>query len=210
MNLDELKISLNNKLEGSENSELVLDSVFQKNRPTTNSILKKITKSLFIEIVLGLICIVLFASISFFSNYTSIKIYFGIFSVLIASITLVLYYLFKRTKEIAITTLPVINNLKVLHKLLSEFVKRYIQFTMLLIPICLVFSSYLGYLDSKSSLDPHSFFPAYITSKRQLAFLIIFIVLFTVSVYYFTKWYLKKLYGNHLVDLKKMIDQLDY
>ena len=210
MNLDELKISLNNKLEGFENSELVLDTVFLKNSSTTNSILKKITKSLFIEIVLGLFCVVLFSSISFFSGYVGIKIYFGVFSVLIAFITLLLYYLFKRTKELAVATLPVISNLKALHKLLNEFVKRYIQFTMLLVPICLVFSSYLGYLDVKNSVESYSLFPAYVGSKKQLVLLVIIITVFTISVYFFTKWYLKKLYGNHLVDLKKMIEQLEH
>jgi hypothetical protein len=48
------------------------------------------------------------------------------------------------------------------------------------------------------------------TARWQvMLFLGVYMIVLAISVYYFTKWYLKKLYGNYLNELKQYIAELD-
>ena len=209
MNLDDLKIQLNKKLEGSQSFEMIVGSATSLHKIKTTSIASKIKNSLITEIIFGVVFILAFLYVCIITKYSSIRIYFSVFTVVLALFLLLIFYLLKRTNDLTASSLPVIENLKCLHSLLSEFVKRYFQFTMLLIPICLVFSGYLGYTDAKNNIDSFNILPDTINTKKQIIILSIFMVLFFVLMYFFTKWYLKKLYGNHLLQLKQMIDQLE-
>jgi hypothetical protein len=209
MNLDDFKIQINKKLEGSHSFEMVVGGVNILHTKKINSIAHKIKKGLITEIVFGLFFVLVFVYILAITEYESIRIYFGVFTILISSFIVLLIYLLKRTKALSSDSLPVIENLKTIHSLLSEFVKRYFQFTMLLIPICLIFSGYLGYIDTKKNIDSFNILTDSINMKNQLITSSIFMCLFFISMYFFTKWYLKKIYGNHLQELQKMIEHLE-
>lgn len=210
MNLDELKIQLNKKLETAQSFEMVVGGdVSSIHQTKTNAITHKIKRSLITEIIFSIVFIAAFIVVCVFTKFHSIRLYFGVFSLVLILFTVILFYLLQRTNRLNTAVLPVVQNLKSLHKILNEFVKRYFQFTMLLIPVSLLFSSYLGYTDAKNHIESFNYFPVNITAKKQLIFLSIFLIVFVVSMYYFTKWYLKKLYGNHLIQLKQMIEQLE-
>ena len=209
MNLDDLKIQLNKKLEGSHSFEMVVEGVSTLHKIKTTSITSNIKKSLVTEIIFGIIFILAFLYVCIVTKYTSIRIYFSVFTIVLGLFLILIAYLIKKTNDLTSSSLPVIENLKTLHSLLAEFVKRYFQFTMLLIPICLVFSGYLGYTDAKNNIDSFNILPASINTKKQIILLSIFMAIFFVAMYYFTKWYLQKLYGNHLQQLKQMIDHLE-
>jgi len=208
MNLDDLKIQLNRKLEENQSFEMAIDSINNFQNFKTTSIAQKIKNSLITEIVFSMLFMLVFIYIAIYTKYTSIKIYFGTFSFLIFSFSVLLVFLLKKTNNLTASSLPVIQNLKKLHSLLSEFVTRYFQFTMFLIPICLIFYAYLGYTDAQKNINSFVIMPSTIDTKNQLILITIFIILFIAGMYYFTKWYLKKLYGNHLKELEIMIEQL--
>ncbi len=206
MDLDELKIQLNKRLEGDQSFEMVVSNVSSLNNIETNSVVSKIKKSLVTEIIFSIIFIAVFGYVSLFSKNSSIKVYFSFFLLVILIFTGFLFYLLKRTNSLTFSTDSIKDNLKKLHSLLSEFVKRYFQFTMLLIPICLLFSGYLGYMDSQHNINMLS---TSINLKKYVILLVLIIVIFSVGMYFFTKWYLRKLYGNHLTEMKEMIEQLE-
>ncbi|MBC7589328.1 MAG: hypothetical protein H7178_13320, partial [Chitinophagaceae bacterium] len=81
-----------------------------------------------------------------------------------------------------------------------------------LIPICVIFSGYLGYVDAGNSNPVQGFerFDALFHSQKKLIiFLVTYLIVFSVGVYYFTRWYIKKLYGRYLLQLKEYIDELE-
>lgn len=209
MNLDDLKVQLNSKLEEHQSFEMVVESSAGFQKIASTSIAQKIKNSLITEIVFGIIIMMVFLYVTAFSRFHSIKIYFGAFTVLIFLFNILLVFLLKKTNDLTASCLPVVQNLKSLHILLSEFVKRYFQFTMLLIPICLIFSGYLGYSDAQKNINSFDLLPDALDVKKQLGIILFCVALFVVGMFYFTKWYLKKLYGNHLKELEKMIEQLE-
>lgn len=208
MDLDELKMQLNKRLEGNQSFEMVVSNISSLNNIKTNSVISKIKKSLVTEIIFSVIFIAIFTYVSLFSKNSSIRIYFSFFLVVISVFTGFLFYLLQRTNSLTSSADSIKDNLKKLHSLLSEFLKRYFQFTMLLIPICLLFSGYLGYLDSEHNINSNMLSTS-INPKKYIILLGLMVVIFSVGMFFFTKWYLRKLYGNHLAEMKEMIEQLE-
>lgn len=209
MELDELKYQLNQRLATDQASRSNADiSALLKKK--THSVISKIKRSLIIEMVL---CVLFFAAmlyVCFITDYWSIRVYFGVFTVLTVLMTLVLYYLYRRTDTLSDSDRPIKTNLQTLVGLLEEFVKRYFQFTMALLPVCFMFSMILSYADPVEIPEIEKFSVKVFTARWQvMVFLGVYMIALAISVYYFTKWYLKKLYGNYLKELKQYIAELD-
>lgn len=209
MELDELKYQLNQRLatDHASRSNADISALLKKK---THSVISKIKRSLIIEMVL---CILFFAAmlyVCFITDYWSIRVYFGVFTVLTVLMTFVLYYLYRRTDTLSDSDRPIKANLQTLVGLLEEFVKRYFQFTMALLPVCFMFSMILSYADPVEIPEIEKFSVKVFTARWQvMVFLGLYMIALAISVYYFTKWYLKKLYGNYLNELKQYIAELD-
>lgn len=209
MELDELKYQLNQKLanDHASRSNADLSALLKKK---TFSVIGKLKRSLIIELVL---CILFFAAmlyVCFVTDYWSIRLYFGVFTVLLLAMTFILFYLYRRTNELSNADRPVKSNLHTLVSLLEEFVKRYFQFTMALLPICFMFSLILSYAEPIEIPEIEKFSIKVFTARWQvMVFLGVYMITLAVVLYYFTKWYLKKLYGNYLKELKQYINELD-
>lgn len=209
MELDELKYQINQRLatDHASRSNADISALLKKK---THSVISKIKRSLIIEMVL---CILFFAAmlyVCFITDYWSIRVYFGVFTVLTVLMTFVLYYLYRRTDTLSDSDRPIKANLQTLVSLLEEFVKRYFQFTMALLPVCFMFSMILSYADPVEIPEIEKFSVKVFTARWQvMVFLGVYMIVLAIAVYYFTKWYLKKLYGNYLNELKRYIAELD-
>jgi hypothetical protein len=74
------------------------------------------------------------------------------------------------------------------------------------------FAGYLGYMDGKSGIimdEITNFSNQLPTSKQAIVFLIVYLIVLSVGIYYFTKWYIKKLYGLYLDQLQSCINDLE-
>ena len=211
MELDELKLQLKQKLEISNDQKSPTD-IAQLLTKKTNSIIHKLKKSLWFEIVSCILFTVAFIYIGLTSKYQSFQLYFSSFAILCLAFLILLIYLLKKVNTINHNSMPIKENLVAIHSLLKEFSKRYFQFTMSLIPICVFFAGYLGYMDGKSGIimdEITNFSNQLPTSKQAIVFLIVYLIVLSVGIYYFTKWYIKKLYGLYLDQLQSCINDLE-
>jgi amino acid transporter len=209
MELDELKYQLNQRLatDHASRSNVDISALLKKK---TYSVISKIKRSLIIEMVLCILFFTAMLYVCFITDYWSIRVYFGVFTVLTVLMTFVLYYLYRRTDTLSDSDRPIKANLQTLVGLLEEFVKRYFQFTMALLPVCFMFSMILSYADPVEIPEIEKFSVKVFTARWQvMVFLGVYMIALAISVYYFTKWYLKKLYGNYLNELKQYIAELD-
>ncbi len=211
MELDELKIQLQQKLNTADTQKSDADiHILLKKK--TQSIIDKIKSSLLFEIVFSILFIAAFGYVALAAKHTSFRIYFSVFAVAGLLFLPVQYFLLQKIKRLSNTILPVKQNLITIHTTIKEFVRRCFQFTMALIPICILFSGYLGYQDGKhgETIDGFDKFSHLFGSNKQVViFLVVYLILFTIGVYYFTKWYLNKLYGRYLLQLQKCIDDFE-
>lgn len=210
MELDELKQQLQQKMNETsvDNTDVNWSVMLHKK---TNSILQKLKKSLRLEIWFCVVFVVLFTTISVLTKHKSISIYFGVFAVFCVLILVVLLLLLKRVQQHSSNQLSIKENLVCIHNILQEYTKRNFQLTMALIPICLLFAGYLGYKEGKAENlndDLDKFHSFYTSSKTTIVFLLVYITALSLGAYNFTKWNLKKLYGNYLVQLQNCINEL--
>ncbi|HXL56216.1 MAG TPA: hypothetical protein VN958_08170 [Chitinophagaceae bacterium] len=206
MELDELKILLKEKLDIQHPVKSTEDISALLNRKT-QSVISKLKRSLRIEIITCIVFTFVCVSIGIFGGYTSLRIYFSIFAVVCLLFLPVLWFLLQKTKKLGSTSLPVKSNLELIVKILKEYVKRYFQLTMGLIPITLILVLFLGYTDVSDLKD--SFSLTLNVSTKQVIFITAYAIMFTIAMYYFTKWYLKKLYGNYIYQLQSFIKELE-
>jgi MFS family permease len=211
MELDDLKYQLKAKLEAPNKpaSEAALTKALHGN---TQSVLGKLKKSLLFEIIVGILFLAAFIYVAVTSPWWSIRVYFNIFNVVVVVFLLYLFALLQKVNKVSASAVPVKTNLEMVLKVLSEFVKRYFQFTMGLIPVCFGLSFWLGYQDgmSISSDKPMPEFIHFSSSNQVLLFFGIYAIALTVGIYYFTKWYLRKLYGKYLDELAALIKELEH
>ena len=111
MDLDELKYQLKNKLstDHAGRSDEDIEALLSKK---TGSIVGKLKKSLWIEIIFGFVVVIVFLYIGIWSEYYSLRIYFSVFGVLSAVFVGLLIYLLHRTTRLSNSTLPVKGNLQ--------------------------------------------------------------------------------------------------
>ena len=117
----------------------------------------------------------------------------------------------KKINQLTNTLLPVKKNLEEVYAIMKAFVKRYFQFVMSLIPFTFVLTFSLGYYQGKTSDVPA--FDSLAKSFTHLNYLIIATIVYvaavTIGAYYFTKWYLRKLYGKYMDELKALLAELE-
>jgi MFS family permease len=210
MELDELKILLKEKLD-TQHPEKSTEDISKLLSKHTQSVIGKLKRSLWIEIIACLVFALACAAVGVFGKYASLQIYFSIFAILCFLFLPVLWFLLQKTKKLSNTSLPVKSNLEFLVKILKEYVKRYFQLTMALIPITIFIAFSLGYSDENlHNPELHNpFFPTITGSTLSIIFAIIYLILFSVGMYYVTKWYLKKFYGNYIDELQSLIKELE-
>ncbi|MEN9686095.1 MAG: hypothetical protein RLZZ28_1881 [Bacteroidota bacterium] len=207
MELDELKSQLKEKLATDHTGRSDADIAFLL-RAKTNSVIGKLKKSLRKEIFLGVLVLLPLGYIGIASEYRSLRIYFSVTAVLCAAFLGLLIYLIKRINRLSVDILPVSRNLTEIVRIIEEFIRRYFQFTMALVPVCLIFAFFLGYHEPKHIDGLDHFVQLQLDARWKLWLVVIYLIGFTVLVYYFTKWYLRKLYGNYLAELKECMKEL--
>ncbi|HXL58226.1 MAG TPA: hypothetical protein VN958_18320 [Chitinophagaceae bacterium] len=210
MELDELKILLKEKLETQHPAKSTGDISALLGKKT-QSVIGKLKRSLWIEIITCLVFTLACATVGIFGSYASLRIYFSIFAVLCFLFLPVLWFLLQKTNKLGSTSLPVKSNLEFIVKILTEYVKRYFQLTMALIPITIFIAFSLGYSDANlHNPELHNpFFPVLTGSTKHIIFVVAYILLFSAGMYYVTKWYLKKFYGNYIDQLQGLIKELE-
>jgi hypothetical protein len=211
MELDELKIQLQQKLNTADTQKSDADISMLLTKKT-KSIVDKLKRNLLLEIVFSVVFIIAFGYVALFAKHPSFKIYFTVFTIVMFIFLCVQYFLLQKINRLSNTILPIKQNLITIHSTIKEFVKRCFQFTMALIPICTLLSGYLGYQDGKNGETIEAFdtfINVFSSHKSVLIFLSIYLVVFSIGMYYFTKWYLNKLYRKYLVQLQVCINDFE-
>ena len=209
MELDELKSYLNERMERAHREKSAGDIALLLGKKT-QSVAGKLKRSLTFELIASIMFTIGCTAVAIFTGYTSLRIYFAIFAILCFLFIPLLLILQQKVTKLTASALPVKSNLQQLVNLLKEYIKRYFQLTIALIPISIIISFLLGYND-ENLYDPslqNPFFPASSGSSLKVIFVALYLLAFTAGMYYFTKWYLKRLYGNYIEQLQQLIIEL--
>lgn len=209
MELDDLKYQLQHRL-GPDTETRSQEDIAAIMSRKASSVTEKLQRNLWFEIICSICVVIGFFVISYLTSYYAIRIYFNVFAVLAIGFIILLYFLLQRTRRLSATALPVKRNLQMIVTIMEEFMKRYFQFTMALIPVCFVFAFILMNTEHRRiPAAEHLSRSHFSSSWKVIVFLTAYFVVLFTGVYYFTKWYLRKLYGKYVEQLKTFINDLE-
>lgn len=206
MELDELKVMLQSAA-GSPQQKTA-NEIAAMLGGKARSVANKIKRSLVFEIIFCIIFIILFIWYAVTGGYWPLRIYLSVFAVMSLLFLFVLFFLRKKTKAITSTVYPLKKTLENTVAILKEYVKRYMQITMLMIPVCMIFSVVLVKIDAQRSTggeELHFFHSVW----KEYLFIGVYYLTFAAGMYFFAKWYLRKFYGNHIAELEQLIKELE-
>lgn len=120
------------------------------------------------------------------------------------------YYVRKRNllNSMECVTCEVKSNLSVQLGTLEKYIKLYLWAGTLLFPVVLMFTFIVGYLYAPETQklpgkEIPNFFLIYTISC------LVFSVVLTVPIYFLNKWYVHKLYGQHVKKLRQIVNEMN-
>jgi hypothetical protein len=199
MELDELKKELNQKMVAIpvQRSEEDIASLLQRN---TVSVVQKLKRNLWIEMVVSVIFTAWCTAMVLLDESWVYNVYFSIFGLLGIAFVIVLYLLIRKTAALS-AHLPVKQNIESLIAVINEYTRRYLQLTVVMMPLCFIFPAWLVYNDPGK--------PSRAVDWEMIAYLSLGLVAVVIAFYYFTRWYLRKMYGDYVRQLQVLASEFD-
>lgn len=201
MDLDNLKEELKTKLEATAQprSPAQLEQLISGR---SRSVIDKLKRSILFELLFTLL--VILAIIIFIIASNRYRFTGWSLGVIAGSLVFGIYVwrLQQRINYYEINAVSVKEKLQQIIHILQRYTRLYFQLTMLLLPIAFIMG-YLFAINEKKQADATSNFSVYGTM-----FYIAWAIVWSILMYFFTKWYIKKLYGNYLQQLKDQLKEL--
>jgi hypothetical protein len=194
MELDDLK----SMFRGQGNPKRSPEEMATYLRLRSSSVIEKIRRSIVIEFtcailfMLGAIAWLILTQILF---YKALAIY------VIVSCAFFIFYLTRLNKRISrsfMSQLPVVESLKEIIRIMETFLRLYFWLTMAMMPVVFV----IGLLTINTGNKE-------IFTTKGWTIYTAWFVGWTAFMYFFTKWYLRKLYGKYMEELKNQLKELE-
>lgn len=173
----------------------------------SNDIIEKIRKNVLIEIVLFFVCLCIITMVTIYFNNKEVTVLSGI---VIGFIFIpYLFYYIKKYREIKNNLFyhqDIKTNLQNMIVLLQKYLNIYFYGSLLLTPITGVLSGYAILYEMKA-LGFLLYFDMF--NKAVFIGILAFAALLSLLSYPLMKWYIHKLYGQHLEKLKDCLNELN-
>lgn len=166
-----------------------------------DSVLEKIKRSLRLEILFALLFLlfVTYVLVTFHGTYLKLlaSLILG-FSLLFIKYLIILS---QKIKAYYAASHSVTDNIKQLIVIINRFIRLYFQITMVFAPVVCILVSVTIITDEDNAFISVTLSNILIYSTASLVW--------CVLMYFFTRWYLKLLYGKHLQHLKNHLSELE-
>jgi MFS family permease len=199
MELDELKKELNLKLAGGQPQRSAGD-IGALLKARTVSVLQQVRKSILFEMIISVAFAISCVYVIIFSDSWQYHLLFSILGVIAAGFIAVLYFLLKKTNS-TINASTIKENLEQLVIIIEEYTKRYVQLVLFFLPVCFALGVWLSYNDPENVLKP--------LTLQTIVLLCGAMILLGMMVYVFTKWYMQRLYGKYIEQLKASLREFE-
>jgi len=203
MELDEFKqlYKEKNAVETVSHSANELEAYLRKN---THSITGKIKRSIWFEAVLSILLFAVSVWAWFIYPARFVRV-FSMLTIFLCCIFLIcLAALYKKIIAFEHATPAIKTSLRQLIAILQQFTRLYFQFTMVTLPIAFIFGLITGYLDVSGNTALKNF-----NWLRGILFYTGWFLLWSAIMYFFTRWYIRKLYGNYLLQLQQQLKDIE-
>ena len=210
MELDELKIQLQQHLNEQRVAMPVTD-IGAVLHSRSRSAIANIKRSIGFEIVCYLLFIVTAITLALLSRYWSLQVYGAVAGILSMVFVVILLLLLRKIRHFDNNeVLPVQENLVGVYNIVNGYVKRSFRFSLLLLPVCMAFCFWLGYREPLRDryLLEELLYPQGHNLQQVIVRFAIYATVVTIIIYYCSQWWMGRLYGKYLQELKRSIADL--
>ena len=202
MELDELKNIWKNTTPGFRSKDESEIALMLKGQ--SKSIVEKLKRNVWFELIFTIVASIALLIYALMLPSGALK--WTSVSALILFVAYLFYYAKKLTllNRFGLAHENVKSNLELLVNNLDSYLKFYKRSYAILYPV--YFCLMLLFIGLERGTDE---FIAAITKPEKIVILILFAVFFFICSTWITKWFLKKLYGNHLEKLKSLLRDLE-
>jgi hypothetical protein len=206
MDLDALKSGLNRRLEQPVtrfSSQLVCK------RPRSRGLMIKLRRNLWLETAIYVLSIPVMIFMAWRVGGLALYIYVLTCSVVMCFLVPIFIGLARRITRHLHADTTVHEGLKELLGIMKTYQKRYLQFNLIMAPVCLVYAialtiAFPGMEMSEAQADP-------IQIDAWLIWLLILgaVAMFMLSIWYVSKWWIHWLYGRYIRDLEQELSEVE-
>ena len=183
------------KLEGGEIGFML--------RGRSNSTISKLKRSIWLELVFTMAALLVLLYYSLTIPNGALKWSFGSFLVLFLGYIIYYFMQLNVFRQFKSNPLDIRTNLENLVHEMERYLAFYRISYSLLYPVYLILI--LSFVIIDRGVDK---FLETMSDIRMILYMGFLIVIFLLSSLWFTKWYLKKLYGNHIDKLKELLNDI--
>jgi hypothetical protein len=204
MELEQLKELWGSAVPVKETNENDLQQML---RQKSKSPIAKMKRNLLIELVF-IIVLYVYVAVYYFINFKG-----GVLSIawmMIAVALLFIVYYYKKRKllnQMECVSCEVKSNLSMQLQTLEKYTRLYLIAGTALFPVALIFTGLVTFFYSpeitKANIKDPAFF--WIT----LGMLVFVAIVLTIPMYFINKWYVNKLYGQHVKKLKDILNEME-
>lgn len=173
-------------------------------RKKSKSPIAKMKRNLMIEMI-AVILLYAWIIIDYVMKFKGVMLSIPLL-IFVLGVLFMIYYIRKRKllKDMECVTCEVKSNLQQQLTILGKYVRFYMLAGTLLFPLTMIFVSTVMFFYSqemKQAKEPTSFllFLAIVTGIA---------IILTIPIYFLNKWYVRKLYGQHVEKLKLIVNEM--
>lgn len=203
MELDEFKQRLKEQVHGETLSRTAHELGSYTGRRTA-SVLKKIKRSIVFELLACVIFIAAAVWAWMVYSFPYVHVFCLLCFFMCCFLLLYLGAFYKKISACEKQAAAVRENLRQVIGIIEQFTRLYFQFTMITLPIAFIFGLITGFFSLANTVDQKNF-----NWQRSVFFYSCWFVFWSVIMYFFSKWYIKKLYGNYLHQLKEQLRDIE-
>jgi len=203
MELDEFKLVLRAKLEADASPRSAPEIVQYVSRKTT-SIIAKIKRSMVYEFIFGVVCVIACVFVFYKSSSFYVRLSCIAATVFCGCLLIYMIRLYNKISFFEKNALSIKESIREILEILRRFTKLYFQLSIFMLPVAFVIGLIIGYMDVlQQDLDTN------FKWGRGILFYCACYLFWSIFMYFFSKWYIKKLYGNYLEQLKGQLTDLE-
>jgi len=206
--LEDLKNIWSNKIENDIGQQAIEQEKIRAllNKKSTN-IIDHVRKNLLIEIIMFFVCLLLIACVPIYFHYKEVTI-LCVIVIMVVFVPYLIYYIkkYNELKKFFSYNQDIKSSLQLLITQLEKYLSIYFWGSLLLTPISGFLSGFAVLYEMKA-LGFLLYFDVF--SSATLSMILSFALLLTLLSYPIMKWYIRKLYGQHLEKLKDCLKELN-
>ena len=206
MDLDALKTRINDKL---EQPVTVMSRTAVCKVPRSQGLLMRLRRNLWLEMAFYVLSVPIMLIEAWRTEERSLSIYLVTCAVVMTLLTPVFVSLARRITRHVHADATVHESLKELLDIMKTYKRRYLQFNLIMVPMCLVYAIALVIAFPGPEMIDGPTDPIQLSGWQIGMIFTAALIILMISTWFIAKWWIHWLYGRFIFDLERELNEVE-